>query len=131
MSMSTFLEEKVINHVLRNTAYTAPATVYIALFTADPGEAGSLASEVAGNAYARQSMTWAAPSGSPRETATGATITFPAATPGAWGTVSHWAVMDASTSGNVLYSFAFDVAKAVNANDVVEIASGQLKIRQN
>jgi len=61
MSKTDFLENKIINHVLRNTAYTAPATVYAALFTATPGES-SAGTEVTGGSYARQAATFSAPS---------------------------------------------------------------------
>ena len=46
MAFSTYLAGKVIDHLLRNQAYTPPATVYASLHTADPGNTG--ASEVAG-----------------------------------------------------------------------------------
>ena len=66
-SFSTWLETQLMNATLRNTAYSSPATVYIALFTVNPGE-GDVngvpgGTEVSGNAYARQSAAFAAPSG--------------------------------------------------------------------
>jgi len=48
---SDYLENKVLDHVLRNTSYTPPATVYLGLFTANPTDAGG-GTEVSGNAYA-------------------------------------------------------------------------------
>jgi len=60
---TNYLEDAVLNAVLRNVSFTSPATVYVGLFTADPGEAGSLANEVSGGSYARVSVTFGAPSG--------------------------------------------------------------------
>ncbi len=50
---SNYLENKVLDHVLRNTSYTSPTTVYVGLYTSDPTDAGS-GTEVSGGSYARQ-----------------------------------------------------------------------------
>ena len=39
--MSNYLEEKLLDHTLGTSAYTHPSTVYLALHTADPTDAGS------------------------------------------------------------------------------------------
>lgn len=53
--LSDFFENKIGDHMLRNQAYTPPATVYVALFTAATGlEANNPTAEVAGGSYARQ-----------------------------------------------------------------------------
>jgi len=59
--MSNYLENALINATLRNTSYTSPATVYLALYTSDPTDADT-GTEVTGNAYVRQSITFGAPS---------------------------------------------------------------------
>jgi len=61
-SKTNYLEDAMINAVLRNTSYTSPATVYLGLFTADPTDSGSQTNEVSGGAYARQSAAFDAPS---------------------------------------------------------------------
>jgi hypothetical protein len=73
--MSNYLENALINATLRNTSYTPPTTVYVALFTSDPTDAGS-GTEVstAGTSYARQSATFGAPSNG--ASVTTADITF-------------------------------------------------------
>lgn len=46
-NLSDYMENKIIDHMLRNQAYTPPATVYVALFTAVTGlEANNPTSEV-------------------------------------------------------------------------------------
>ena len=92
-ALSDYLENAIIDHLLRNQAFTPPATVYLALFTANTGlEADSgVTGEVSGGAYARQ--TCALNAASSGATANTSEITFPTATL-AWGTITHWALVD-------------------------------------
>lgn len=102
MPASTYLANKIANHVYRNTAYTSPTTVYVALFTSTASlaeiKAGTLTNEVSGGSYARQAATFAAPTDGDSGAST---LTFPTASAG-WGAVRYAALMDASTAGNVL-----------------------------
>lgn len=120
--MSNYLEQALINATLRNTTYTSPATVYVALFTTDPTDAGT-GTEVSGGSYARQSVTFAAPSNG--LSASNADVTFPQAS-ASWGTVGWIGIYDALTTGNLLYHTALDVAKAIDTGDIFKIASGSL-----
>ena len=74
---SDYLENALINAVLRNTSYTSPATVYVALFTSDPTDAGT-GTELSGNGYARTAVTFGSPSNG--VTTNSADVTFPTAT---------------------------------------------------
>lgn len=125
---SNYLEDKVLDHVLRySTApYTGVSTLYVGLFTADTGlETNSPTAEISGNGYTRKTVTFgAASSGS---SATNATVTFDAAT-GTWGTITHVAVMDASTAGNVLFWGAVTTSKTIESGDTFQISSGNLTI---
>jgi hypothetical protein len=122
--MSNYLENALINATLRNTAYTSPTTVYLALYTTDPTDADA-GDEVTGNGYARQSITFGSPSnGTSTNTAA---IEFPQAT-GSWGTVAYIGIRDASTSGNLLYHTALDASKAIATGDVFTIAIGSLSV---
>ena len=122
--MSNYLENALINVTLRNTAYTAPTTVYVALFTSDPTDAGS-GTEVSGGSYARQSASFAAPSNG--ISSTNADITFPTAT-GTWGTVGWIGILDALTGGNLLYHTALDSSKLIESGDVFKINTGNLSV---
>lgn len=125
MSAATnFLENALANHVLRNTAYTSPSAVYAALFTAAPGEAGG-GTEVSGNAYARQAVTFGAPSDG--VCLNSALVTFPTAT-GNWGTITHWALFDASTNGNMLVYDDLTSSKTINTDDVFTFPIGNLSV---
>jgi hypothetical protein len=127
---SDYLENKLLDHVLKysTAAYTAPSTVYVALFTADTGlETNSPSAEIStsSSAYARQSITFATASGG--SSASNATVTFTAAT-STWGTISHVAIMDADTAGNVLFYGAVTTSKLIETGDTFQISSGNLTI---
>ena len=125
---SDYLEDKLLDHVLGNTAFTQPSNIYLALFTADTGlEANSPSAEIStsGTAYGRQSVSFAASSSG--SASTSATVTLSAATAN-WGTVTHVAVMDASTSGNVLFYGAVTTSKTIESGDTFQVSSGNLTV---
>ena len=122
--ISNYLENQLINGTLRATNYTAPSTVYVALYTSDPTDADT-GTEVSGGSYARQSVTFAAPSNG--SSASNADVTFPQAT-GNWGTVAYIGLRDASTGGNLLYHTALDTSKKIETGDIFKIATGNLTV---
>jgi hypothetical protein len=122
--MSNYLENALINGTIRGTTYTAPATVYVALYTSDPTDANT-GTEVSGGSYARTAVTFAAPSNG--VSASNADCTFPQAT-GSWGTVGWIGIMDASTGGNLLYHTPLDTSKTIDSGDIFKIASGSLTV---
>ena len=122
--MSNFLENSLINGTLRGTTYTAPTTVYLALYTSDPTDADT-GTEVSGTSYARQAVTFGAPSNG--ATTNSAAIEFPQAG-GSWGTVAYIGIRDASTAGNLLYHTPLDASKTIATGDVFRIAAGSLSV---
>ncbi len=137
-SKSDYLEAKLLDHVLGATAYSAPATVYVALFTAAPTDAGG-GTEVStggGSSYARVAVTnnttnWPNASGtSPTTKSNGTAITFPTA--GAdWGTIVAFGVFDASSAGNLLYWATLTVNKTVSTGDTANFAVGSIVISED
>ncbi len=128
-SLSNYAENALLNHIF-GSAYSRPATVYLALCTADPGEAATGASmnECADSgSYARKAVTFGAASAR-RVTQSGA-VTFDQAT-GALGTVSHYAIVDSGTygAGNVLAYGAFSPSFAVESGNTPSIESGQIYV---
>ena len=122
--MSNYLENALINGTLRATSYTAPTTVYVALYTTDPTDA-DVGTEVTGGSYARQSVTFAAPSNG--VSTNSADITFPTAT-AAQGTVTHMGIRDALTAGNLLYHTPLDASKTIDLGDIFKITTGNLSV---
>jgi len=120
MSISNYLENKILDKVFSNTDFTV-TTAYVSLHTGDPGETG--ADEAAGGSYARQSAAFdASASGA---TANAADITF-TAMPTA--TITHIGVWDASTTGNFLWGGAASASKALTSGDEYKILEGDLDV---
>lgn len=123
MSFSNYLETKVLDHVFGGTAYTAPATLYLGLFTANPNEDGS-GTEVSGGGYVRQSVAFNV---SGNEATNTAAVEYPTATAN-YGTVSHVGIYDASTSGNLIAYAALTSSKTIETGDVFRVPTGDLDI---
>ena len=131
--LSNYLETKLLDHVFGATAYTAPATVYIALFTTLPGEAGTGGTEVSGGSYARASVTnnttnWPnATAADPSTKKNGAAINF--TTPTAdWGTVVGFGIYDASSSGNLLWFGSLTSNQTINNGNTVSFSVNDLTL---
>jgi hypothetical protein len=134
---SNYLEGVLLNEVLGATNYTAPATVYVALYTAAPTDAGG-GTEVttSGSAYARAAVTnnatnWPAAAGTPRSKSNGTAITYAAPTAN-WGTVTHFGILDAASAGNLLYWAALTASKVINNGDgAPSFAAGSLSVSED
>ena len=122
--MSNYLENALINATLRNTSYTSPTIVYVGLYTSDPTDANT-GTEVSGGSYARTAVTFGAPSNG--ASLNNAAVEFPQAT-GNWGTVGWIGILDAATSGNLMYHTALDTSKTIETGDIFKIAVGSLSV---
>jgi hypothetical protein len=126
MSFSNYLETKILDHVFGGTAYTAPGTLYLALFTAAPGEAGG-GTEVSGTAYVRKSVAFTT---SGDTTSNTAAVEFDTAG-SSWGTVTHVGIFDASSAGNLMAYAALSSSKTIDSGDVFRVPAGDLDITLN
>ena len=127
MSKTNYLETQLLNHVLRNVSYSSPTTVYCALFTVAPTETGG-GTEVSGGAYARQAVTFSAPS--PDQVSNTTDVTFPIASAD-WGTIVAFAIMDAASGGNMLYYANLTASRDVLTNDQLRFPTGQLIVTED
>lgn len=127
-SKSNYLEDKILEHVLRNVAYSSPATVYLALYTVNPTDS-TAGTEVSGGSYARQAITFGAPSpvGTIKNSAQ---VTFPVATAD-WGDVTGFAIMDNVAGGNMLYWSAFAATKTILSGDQLKVAANAIVITED
>lgn len=121
-SLSNYAEDKLNDHLLGTTAFTMPATVYLALYTTDPTDADT-GTEVSGGAYARQTIAFSASSGGAASNS--ADVTFPVATAN-WGIVTHIGLRDASTGGNLLAHGALSTSKQIDTDDQFVMPSTDL-----
>jgi len=131
MSFSVYLEAALLNHTFKNAAFTQPTNLYVALMTAAPADdaTGSTITEPSGNGYARVNHNvWAvATVGTDTSAKNTGAITFPTAT-GLWGTISHFAICDAATVGNMLAYGTLTTAKQVTTDDTPSFASEAIVI---
>jgi len=123
MSFTNFLETEILDHVFGGSAYTAPTTLYLALYTAAPGETGG-GTEVSGGAYARQSVAFTTTGNT---TSNSAAVEYPTAT-SSFGTVTHVGVFDASTGGNLMAYATLSSSKTIDTGDVFRVPAGDLDI---
>lgn len=133
MSNSNYLEAAILDWIRGTSFPAAPATVYVGLSTADPTEDGSgLAEPSTGNGYARQAMAFdAVVQGADAATITNsASVSFGPAT-ASWGTVTHFAIFDAVTGGNMLRHAALTASRAVASGDTATYAAGALTLSQS
>jgi len=127
-SFSDYTENLVLTWLLTSGSATRPTAWYVGLFTAAPSDTGG-GTEVAGNAYARVATGTIGVSGTSPTTATNsAAIEFSAASGGNWGTVTHAAIFDASTSGNMLAWAELTTSRTINDGDVFRIPASSLTI---
>lgn len=131
--LSDYAEAGILNALLRGTNFVAPAaaSLRMALFTADPTDAGTLNEIATGTWYARQSTgNWSAPSavGGAQQSSNVASITFPAVTNAA-ATVTHIGIFDALNAGNMLFSAPLTSAKTLQVGDVLSFAPGTVVIQ--
>lgn len=125
-SFTDYTENKVLDHVVGKTAFTMPA-IWVALFTAAPSDTGG-GTEVTGGSYARKATAgtdWAAASAGATSNATTLTFVTPTAS---WGTVTHFALMDAATVGNMIAWAPLTTSQAIGSGNTVSFAIGDLDV---
>ena len=141
LSMSNFLENKLIDDIFKAQPYTSPTSLHVGLFTTACTDAGP-GTEVTGGAYVRGAITsalanWAgtqaaasavASAGTGGTTSNNVVITFPTPTV-TWGTVTHMGIFDASTVGNMLFCFALTTSKTINIGDTITYPAGSLTLQ--
>lgn len=127
-SFSDYTESLVLTWLFTASSATRPTSWYVGLFTAAPSDTGG-GTEVSGNAYARVATGTISVSGtSPTLATNSAAIEFAAASGGNWGSITHAAIFDASTSGNMIAWAELTTARTINDGDVFRIPAGSLDI---
>jgi len=120
--LSDYLENKLLDHVLRNTSFESPTTVYVGLYTSDPGDDNS-GTEISGGSYARQILS--VTTATAGIVTSSADVTFPQAT-ASWGTISHIGLLDDLTAGNLLMHTALTTSKTIDEGDIFKIPTSSL-----
>lgn len=127
---SRYLEDQLIEHIFRDTAFVQPGNVFIGLYTSATTDTGG-GNECTGGAYARVSVAttnaaWTAASNGATDNV--ADITFPTATNALWSTITHMIISDAATNGNTLFHGTLSANKTVGSGDIFKFNVGDLDI---
>jgi hypothetical protein len=126
-SFTDYTENLVLNYLFTTNSVTRPTAWYVGLFTAAPGETGG-GTEVTGNAYARKATGTITVSGTATTATNSAAIEFAPASGGDWGTITHAAIFDAETGGNMLAYAELTTARTINDGDVFRVPASSLTI---
>jgi len=123
MSLSNTYETEVLEWLFTGTSVTRPTAWYVGLFTSDPTDAGT-GTEVSGGSYVREAATFSVTGDTATTTAA---VEWPVAT-ASWGTITHVAIHDALTGGNIIAYAALTESKTISTDDVFRIPAGDLDI---
>jgi hypothetical protein len=103
-TLSTDLNNKLLDHIFKTTPYSVPTNIFMALYSVAPTAAGGGTELTGGNV-----------------------ITFATAT-GDWSQAVAFGIFDAITGGNFLGWGDLTVAKTVLNGDTAEFAVGELDV---
>lgn len=129
---SDYLENKILDHILGGGDYTRPATLYVALYTAAPTDAGG-GTEVTGGSYARLAVTNDAtnfPAAAGGTKSNGTAFEFPEAT-ASWGEVVAFGLLDAPVAGNLLMWNNLNTPKTIDDGDTARFKAGELDFTED
>jgi hypothetical protein len=132
MSKGNTFENELLEHIFNNAnianvgdatglrGSTAAGSLYLALHTADPGEAGDqTTSEIAYTGYARQAIARGGFTVTGNSVSPTANVDFPEMTGGAGGTVTHFSIGTAAAgAGKILYKGTLTPNQAVVAGTI-------------
>jgi hypothetical protein len=125
-ALSDYAEKLVLDWLMTTGSATRPTNWYVALYTAAPSDSGG-GTEVSGNGYSRQAVTFDAATSGTGTTSNSGAVTFTAAG-GSWGTISHIGIHDASTGGNLLWHGSLLASKTIADGDTLEFAIGNIDL---
>jgi len=129
-ALSDSAEKLVLDFLMTSGTATRPTAWYVALYTSAPNDASTGSTggtEVSGNGYSRQSVTFAAAS-SPGGTTTSTNAQSFTASGGDFGTVTHMAIIDASSGGNMLWHGALTTSRTVSDGDTLTFSAGNIDL---
>ena len=125
-ALSDHAEALLLDWLMTTGSATRPTAWYVALYTAAPSDSGG-GTELSGNGYSRQAVTFAAATSPGGTTSNTGDITF-TASGGDWGTITHIGIFDASTSGNLLWHGAMTASKTVADGDTLQFSTGNIDL---
>lgn len=129
MSKTDYLENEVCKLSSGQTLAANSYTPWIALFTVAPTDAGG-GTEVSGGGYARVNASGLFSAPSAGGCSNNAVISFGTAS-ASWGTVVAYAIMSASTAGQMLRWALLNPQRTISNGDPVSFGTGSLQIQED
>jgi hypothetical protein len=135
MSLNDAAELTILDYLMGSGINDlAPATWYLAVSTADPGESGSTIAEPVGNNYSRAEITNDLTffENAVLETGVGTkrsriAFDFPLAS-GVWGTLTHWGLFLTSTGGTPFMSGVLSPSQYIESGDILRIPAREFVV---
>lgn len=124
--LSDFAEKLLLDWMMTTGSATRPTAWFLSLYTAAPNDAGG-GTEVSGNGYARQSITFPAATSPAGTTSNSNAIEF-TASGGSWGTITHVAIHTASTGGDMLWHGPLSTARTIGDGEKLSFAVGSVTL---
>lgn len=140
MGASNYLANKILDHIFqRSDDIDLGVGVWLALSTTEPNDDGTGVSEPSGDNYSRvligyygQTLTYKMDAAVAGVTTNGDAIQFPEVRDGSgtgdWGTITHYAMYDAETGGNMLISDALSASISAVDGKVPLVRAGDLYV---
>ena len=125
-ALSDHAEALLLDWLMTNGSATRPTAWYVALYTVAPSDSGG-GTEISGNGYAREAVTFAAATSPGGTTSNTGAVTF-TASGGNWGSITHIGIHDAVSGGNLLWHGAMTASKTVNDGDTLEFSIGNIDL---
>lgn len=119
--LSYYADGLIINALLSGVGFTIPA-LYFTLYTTNP-TASDIGIEVTGIGYARQTITFSAPSGG--VVSNSADVIFSMAL-NSWPTITHAGIRDNSSGGHLLFYGPLSSPKNIVIGDVFKFNIGSI-----
>jgi hypothetical protein len=145
-ALSNYAEKKLLDHLLGTASFTMPTTVYLAAFTTNPGPDGSgsevKANGTPGDGYSRKAIAFNAAlatdstpphavggdGNGPSLVTNDGEVEFDECVDNNWGVISHIAIFDSATSGNMLLYGAVTNSQTINVGATLRLKDQDLKI---
>ena len=133
-AFSNYSSKKLLDHIFANgraQTWSPPAALYLGLFTSGAGLANNTPgeqTEVSGGAYAREKLNGTTNYFRPAdgfEAVLHADVDWAVATAD-WGTITHVAVLDAASGGNVVLWSPLTTSKLIETNDIMGVLATDL-----
>lgn len=130
--INTYTKNALLNHLFRGTVYNAPATLYLGVSKSAPKEDGTGFTEPSAASYSRYEITsnttnWTEPTdGSLSNSPAFRFVEAQESWTTAASPLTHWAIFDASTGGNMLFYGSLLKPQEVPAGGILEIPQNAL-----